>query len=102
MSSIDRYIAKSPQTAARTLGEETIIMSTVDSTLFSLNSTGTVIWNAADGQSTVSSIIDQKVCETFEVGPAQARNDALQFVDVLVEHGILLISDQPFENQESL
>lgn len=102
MSSMTRYIARSPQTAARTLGEETIIMSTVDSTLFSLNPTGTVIWDAADGKTTLSSIIEDKVCTTFEVEPGDAQQDVLQFVDVLAEHGILLISDEPFENREAL
>ncbi len=96
------YIAKSPATAARLLGDETIIMSTVDSTLFSLNATGTVIWEAADGQTPLSSIIEEKVCATFAVGPDEARLDALAFVESLAEHGILLVSDLPIQQKEAV
>lgn len=97
---MDKYIARSPETAARALGDETIIMSTVDSTLFSLNPTGSVIWQAANGSASLSSIIENRVCAEFEVTPEQARADAEGFVAELVEHGILLISDEPFNPTE--
>ena len=92
----DRKIsAKSTDIAARTLGDETIIMSTVDSTIFMLNPTGTAIWKAADGNTPLSRIIEEKVCAEFDVPVEQASADAQQFVDELAEHGILLVSDQP-------
>ncbi len=96
------YLSKSPAIAARLLGDETIIMSTVDSTLFSLNDTGSVIWEAADGITPFSSIVEEKVCAAFEVAPPRAYADAELFVNSLVEHGILLVSDQPFPRTEAL
>lgn len=98
MSILAKYIAKSPDTAARVLGAETIIMSTLDSTLFSLNTTGSAIWEAADGQSLLSSIVDEKLCREFEVEADVARKDVETFVETLVEHGILLVSEQPFSS----
>ncbi|MGB7547690.1 MAG: PqqD family protein [Terracidiphilus sp.] len=70
-------------------------MSTLDSTVFMLNPTGTVIWEAADGNTLVSSIVKEKVCAEFDVPVEQASADAMEFIDTLVEHGILLVSDQP-------
>ena len=95
MPFIDKYVAKATTIASRLLGEETIIMSTLDSTLFSLNPTGSVIWENADGQTLLSRIVDEKVCTEFDITLEQARADAEEFVGQLAEHGILVVSDQP-------
>ena len=94
------YIARSTQIAARKLGDEMIIMSARDSTLFSLNEVGTVIWQAADGLTSLQEIVERKVCAEFEVEPAAALQDAESFVRELAGYGILLISDQPFAEAE--
>jgi hypothetical protein len=95
----DKYIAKSSAIASRTLADELIIMSVVDSTLFTLNPTGKVIWEAADGNTPLSRIIEEKICAEFEIGIEQAYADAEQFVTALAEHGILLVSDKPFTQE---
>jgi hypothetical protein len=101
MTMNELYVAKSPAIAARTLGDEAIIMSTLDSTLFSLNPTGTVIWEAADGKTPLSRIIEDKVCAEFDVSIVQASADAKDFIDKLVEHGILCVSDRPIPEKET-
>ncbi len=98
----EQYVAKSTAIAARTLGDEAIIMSTLDSTLFSLNPTGTVIWEAADGVTPLSRIIKDKVCAAFDVSVEQASADAKEFVEKLAEHGILCVSDEPIPEKETL
>ena len=95
MPTTEKYLAKSTDIAARTLGDETIIMSTLDSTIFMLNPTGTAIWQAADGNTPLSRIIEDKVCAEFDVPVEQASSDAQQFIDELAEHGILIVSDHP-------
>lgn len=95
------YITQSADIAARTLGDETIIMSTLDSTVFMLNEVGTAIWNAADGAKPLSRIIQENVCAEFEVADDQALDDAKEFVGQLAEHGILLISDSPVPSKET-
>jgi Coenzyme PQQ synthesis protein D (PqqD) len=90
-----KYVARSKMVAARMLGEEMVIMSAKDSTLFTLNPVATLIWNAADGQSTLEQIVDGRVCEEFEVERADAIRDADAFVGQLVEHGILVVAEQP-------
>jgi hypothetical protein len=94
------YIAKSSEIAARQLGDEMIIMSARDSTLFSLNDVGLVIWQAADGRTPLEEIVKEKVCREFDVTPEEALKDAESFVQELAMHGILILSDKPFGTEE--
>ena len=96
----EKYLAKSAAIASRMLGDETIIMSTIDSTLFTLNPVGTVIWEAADGSTPLSRIVTEKVCVAFDVTDEQAAADAAEFVEKLAQHGILLVSDQPIRTED--
>ena len=89
------YIARSKEIAARVLDGEMMIMSARDSTLFSLNELGTMIWQAADGATSLEEIVAQKICPEYEVEPAEALKDAEAFVRELAEHGIMLLSDRP-------
>ncbi len=90
----EKYIARSSAIAARSLGGEMVIMSAADSTLFSLNEVATLIWQSADGQTSLAQIAE-RVCREFEVDLDTAYRDAEHLVQRLVEHGILLVSDQP-------
>jgi|ERR1700758_2903275 coenzyme PQQ synthesis protein D (PqqD) len=92
------YIARSSAIAARILGGEMMIMSAADSTFFTLNEVATVIWQAADGRTPLTEIVEQKVCPAFAVEPEIAQQDAKQFVDALSQHGILLVSDRPIDD----
>jgi len=89
------YIARSREIAARELDGEMMIMSARDSTLFNLNEVGTIIWQAADGATSLEQIVAQKVCPEYEVETAEALKDAETFVRELADHGILVLSDQP-------
>jgi hypothetical protein len=102
MASTEMYLAQSSDIASRTLGEDTVIMSTLDSTVFMLNSVGTAIWNAADGATPLSRIIQERVCAEFDVTDDQAFADAKEFIDELSKHGILLISETPFPPKETI
>jgi coenzyme PQQ synthesis protein D (PqqD) len=92
-----RYIARSPKIAARKLGDEMIVMSAVDSSLYTLNEVAATIWQAADGRTALESIVNDQVCEQFEISAADAMRDAEEFVTQLSAHGILMVSDQPIE-----
>lgn len=92
------YIAKSTAVAARSLDGEMMIMSARDSTLFTLNPVAAVIWQAADGKTPLSEIVERKICAEFEVGRDEAMNDAEQFVNSLASHGILVVADSPISS----
>jgi Coenzyme PQQ synthesis protein D (PqqD) len=91
----DKYIARSSAIAARLIGGEMMIMSALDSTFFTLNDVGTLIWQAADGQTSLKEIVATRICRAFDVDPDQAQNDADRFVTELSQHGILSVSEQP-------
>jgi hypothetical protein len=95
------YVARISEIAARMLGGEMMIMSARDSTLFSLNETASAIWQAADGLTPLSEIVERAVCATYEVAPQEALQDAEELVRELAAHGILRVSDQPIAEQAS-
>jgi len=91
------YIARSPKIAARKLGDEMIVMSAVDSSLYTLNEVAAAIWQSADGGTPLATIVANSVCEQFEISEAEALRDAEEFVAQLSAHGILVVSDQPID-----
>ena len=89
------YPARSTQIAARKLDDEMMIISAVDSTLFTLNETATIVWEAADGTVSLDEIVANKICRQFEVPFGDALQDAEECLRQLADHGILLLSDEP-------
>jgi hypothetical protein len=89
------YVARSPRIAARILGEEMLVMSAQGSTLFTLNPTATILWQAADGATPLDEIVEHRICSEFEVKPEEAMRDAEALAEDLAKHGILLVSEQP-------
>jgi hypothetical protein len=89
------YVTRCRSVAARKLGDEMLIMSGRDSTLFTLNEVATILWEAADGWKPLDEIVDVKICAEFEVERNEAMQDAIALVEGLAEHGILLVSNEP-------
>ena len=96
-----RYVSRTTAIAARVLGDETMVMSAADSTLFTLDEVATVIWEAADGATPLEEIVTKKICTQFDVTPEVALRDAESFVEQLAEHGLLLCSDRPIAQSSS-
>jgi hypothetical protein len=95
------YVARSPRIAARRLGEEMLVMSGHGSTLFTLNPTATILWQAADGVTALDEIVERRICSEFEVDPGEAMRDAESLAEDLARHGILLVSEQPIAQTSS-
>jgi|SRR5438874_9435838 len=95
----ERYVLRSSAIAARLLGGEMMVMSATDSTFFTLNEVATAIWQAADGRTPLSEIVNNMVCTAFDVDPEIALQDAQEFVNRLSQQGILAVSDHPLELQ---
>jgi len=89
------YVARSPRIAARQLGEEMLIMSAQGSTLFTLNPTATILWQGADGATTLDEIVERRICSEFDVNLEEAMRDAETLAEDLARHGILLVSEEP-------
>src|SRR6202161_2563124 len=93
------YIARSSAIAARALAGEMMVLSSADSTFFTLNEVATAIFQAADGRTPLREIVRGRICEQFDVDPEQAQADAERFVTELSGHGILLVSNQPLTSE---
>jgi hypothetical protein len=90
-----RYVARATHAASRRLGTETMVMCGRSSTLFSLNPVASVIWQAADGVTTLDEIVERRICQEFDADPDEAMRDAEELVEALVGQGILVLTDQP-------
>jgi hypothetical protein len=90
------YVARSTAIAARVLGDETMVMSAVNSTLFTLDEVATVIWESADGATPLEEIVANKICTQYDITQEVALKDAEGLVEELAGHGLLLLSDKPF------
>ncbi len=91
----DIYIARSPQVAARMLGDEMMIVSSQQSALFTLNDTAATIWSAADGATPLKTIVEQHICAQFDIDPVEALRDAQALVAELEAFGVISVSDAP-------
>ncbi|HUO16307.1 MAG TPA: PqqD family protein [Verrucomicrobiae bacterium] len=96
------YLARNPRVAARSLDGEMMIMSGRDSTLFTLNKTATIIWQAADGATPLDQIVEQQICKEFEVEATAALEDAESLARELASHEILQISEDPIPQRNRL
>jgi hypothetical protein len=92
------YIARAPDVAARMIGGELMIMSSRTSSLFSLNETAALLWQAADGVTPLSEIVEREICGPFEVDAATALRDTEELARQLAEHGILRLSESPLRD----
>lgn len=89
------FVSRGRLIAARTLGDETVLMSAADSTLFTLNKVGTILWDSADGVTPLEEIVRTKICTEYDVAPDTALQDAERFVQGLAGHGVLVVSEAP-------
>jgi Coenzyme PQQ synthesis protein D (PqqD) len=97
----EKYIARSGAAASRLLDGQMMVMFAADSTLFSLSDVATILWQAADGRTPMSEIVERRICAEFDVPLETAYRDAEEFLETLSSHGILQISDQPIPGDET-
>lgn len=90
-----RYLSRATHVAARPFGGEVMIMSGTDSSLYSLNETASILWQAADGVTPLARIVERDICAVYDVDPAIALRDAEEVAEALARQGILQIGDAP-------
>jgi Coenzyme PQQ synthesis protein D (PqqD) len=90
----EQYPARNSRVAWRVYDGEAVILVAEDSTLNTLNPVGTVVWEAADGRTPVSAIVD-RVCDEFDVDLAQAERDVAGFIEKLQRRGLLNVAASP-------
>ena len=94
MISPDTYVIPSPSAIGRTIDEEAVIVLPEQGQVKVLNEVGARIWDLADGSRTVRDIATA-ICLEYQVEPARAEADTLDFVAELVERGVVSLSAEP-------
>lgn len=97
----DVFIARAPRLAARKVGGEMVILSADDSSLYVLNAVATAVWEAADGRTSLDTIVADVICRDFAIDRESAARDVDGFVRDLASHGILLTSDSAFADKDA-
>jgi hypothetical protein len=85
----DVIVARATRVAARKVADEMVVLSADDSSLYVFNDLGTAVWEALDGRTPLSAIVDQVICRDYDVDRERARRDVQEFVDALLSHGVL-------------
>jgi len=88
-------VTRGERLAARRVAGEMVILSADDSSLYVLNELGALLWEAADGRSTLRQIVETVVCPEFEIDADTAIGDALDFLQQLEAFGIVSLSVSP-------
>ena len=88
-------VTRGERLAARRVAGEMVILSADDSSLYVLNELGALLWEAADGRTTLRQIVETVVCPEFEVDADTAMGDAMDFLQQLAAFGIVSLSGSP-------
>ena len=90
----EHFVARNPRAAWRVWDGEAVILLPEDSSLNTLNAVGTLIWEAADGDTPLSAVVG-RICEAFDVEPAQAERDTSGFIETLRQRRLISVSESP-------
>jgi len=88
---LDSVPAHSPDVVARVVRGEAILVLAEQSKVKVLNELGTRIWELVDGQQSIRQIA-ARLCQEYDVDPAQAEQDTLDFLAELQGRGLLDVS----------
>ncbi len=91
MSLLDKYPDKHPRTASRVIDGEAVIVVCDEDLVKILNNVGSRIWELADGSKTVREI-SKLICSEYEVDGEQAEQDTVEFVEELIESGMMCLA----------
>ena len=97
----DIFFAKAGKLAFRKVAGEVVIMRADDSSLYVLNPVASAVWEAADGRTSLDTVVREVICRDFEVDAETARRDAAELVAALAAEGVLRTSDQPIANGDA-
>jgi len=91
---LEKCPSKTDDTIHRKLGDEIMAVNLTNKFFYNLDPVGTFIWEHCDSHHTVAQIAAELVKE-YEVEPEVARRDCEQFIQELVQEGILVWGASP-------
>ncbi|MBU1698337.1 MAG: PqqD family protein [Proteobacteria bacterium] len=64
-------------------------ISDIDSSIYTINATGKIVWGKLDGQNSLAKIIEILVCE-YDVSKDKVEKDIKELILELLEKGLIL------------
>jgi len=89
-----KYPRQNPDTPARSIEGEAIVITPDDSKMHNLNPTATFVWDRADGNRKLE-IIFQEMLAEYDVEEANLREDILLFIHEAHDKGMLDLCEKP-------
>ncbi len=90
MLTLDSCPKLNPEVVGRKVDNEAVVVLPEKGKVEVLNEVGAFIWERVDGNRTLGDIAED-VCQTFDVEPAQAERDVLEFATDLLKRQVLLV-----------
>ncbi|MCU0488124.1 MAG: PqqD family protein [Anaerolineales bacterium] len=94
MITLETRIDTAPGVIGRIVDQEAVLVLTNQAQIKVTNQTGAYIWSKVDGRLTVRQIA-AILSQEFEVSPAQAEQDTLDFIQDLIDRGVLSAVIEP-------
>lgn len=90
MITLDTRIEAAPGVIGRIVDQEAVLVLTNQAQIKVTNQTGAFIWSKVDGRLTVRQIA-ARLSQEFEVSTVQAEQDTLEFIQNLIDRGVLVV-----------
>ena len=87
-----QVVAKTPDSVSKIIGQEAVIILPAAGEVKVLNEVGSRLWELVDGKRTIAELAAQ-ICDEYAVNPQQAEDDALDFIQRMVERKLLVLVD---------
>jgi hypothetical protein len=92
------YPVKSKDVTWKVLDGETVLLNLDTGIYFTLNATGTGVWELFDGQTSLAETA-RALCEQFDVTLEQAERDCMELAKALMDEGLVRITDDTSTTQ---
>jgi len=86
------YPAKNKNVAWKVLDGESVVLNLDSGVYFTLNMTGTAVWERIDGATSLEEI-GRGLWEQFEITVEQAQRDLLELTQTLLDEGLVTVTD---------
>ena len=93
MDILTKCFVKKDDCVSREIAGETLIVPVRShgrdvNAIYTVNELGSMIWNLVDGQMNVGQIV-KAICDTYDISPGKAAEDAVAFLNSLEEAGLI-------------
>lgn len=88
MLSLKSCVSKNEKVPWRIIEGEAILVDVDKGEVIHLNEAGAEIWSSIDEEKSVDEIINH-ICDQFEVAKETAEKDTLEFLDQMIEKGMV-------------